>query len=208
MDAAHGRGRWGFAPVETEVPLSLEGSEASPAAWWNGTFDGLTERYGSLHLSIAGELFGLYAPLREAFDLEGPERWAPDPRSPKEMAALRDRPEPGRFEPTVSRPGCPTSRSIAAPARLPSPRQARPVKVAAYQAPLLPPGSTEPSVAVPLIREQVRRGEVEGVEILCCPEAMLGGLADDGTPPERCCCVACPESPSVARRMAWSAGAA
>jgi predicted amidohydrolase len=37
-----------------------------------------------------------------------------------------------------------------------------------------------------LIREQVRRGEVEGVEILCCPEAMLGGLADDGTPPERC----------------------
>src|SRR5262245_19683611 len=29
-----------------------------------------------------------------------------------------------------------------------------------------------------LIREQVRRCESAGVEILCCPEGMLGGLAD------------------------------
>ena len=31
---------------------------------------------------------------------------------------------------------------------------------------------------VDLIREQVRRCEVAGVEILCCPEAVIGGLAD------------------------------
>lgn len=49
------------------------------------------------------------------------------------------------------------------------------MKVAAYQAPLLPIGSME---AVDLIRERVRRCEAEGVEILCCPEAVLGGLAD------------------------------
>jgi len=50
------------------------------------------------------------------------------------------------------------------------------VRVAAYQAPLLPSGSTE--VAVRLIRERVERCESEGVEILCCPEGVLGGLAD------------------------------
>lgn len=49
------------------------------------------------------------------------------------------------------------------------------MKVAAYQAPLLPGGSSE---AIGLIREQVERCEAEGVEILCCPEAVLGGLAD------------------------------
>lgn len=32
--------------------------------------------------------------------------------------------------------------------------------------------------AVELIRERVRCCEAEGVEILCCPEAVLGGLAD------------------------------
>jgi 5-aminopentanamidase len=32
--------------------------------------------------------------------------------------------------------------------------------------------------AVELIRKQVARCEAEGVEILCCPEAILGGLAD------------------------------
>jgi predicted amidohydrolase len=48
--------------------------------------------------------------------------------------------------------------------------------VAAYQAPLLPPGSTE--VALGLIRERVEWCESEGVEILCCPEGVLGGLAD------------------------------
>jgi 5-aminopentanamidase len=50
------------------------------------------------------------------------------------------------------------------------------VRVAAYQAPLLPPGSTE--VALRLIREQIERCESEGVEVLCCPEGVLGGLAD------------------------------
>jgi predicted amidohydrolase len=49
------------------------------------------------------------------------------------------------------------------------------VKVAAYQAPLAACGSME---VVGLIREQVRRCESAGVEILCCPEAVIGGLAD------------------------------
>ncbi|HSS76062.1 MAG TPA: carbon-nitrogen hydrolase family protein [Thermoanaerobaculia bacterium] len=49
------------------------------------------------------------------------------------------------------------------------------MKVAAYQAPLLPSGSME---AVKLIRKRVEWCEAEGVEILCCPEAVLGGLAD------------------------------
>src|SRR4030095_2663527 len=55
------------------------------------------------------------------------------------------------------------------------------LKVAAYQAPLLPSGST--NVAVSLIREQVQWCESEGVEILCCPEGVLGGLADYATQP-------------------------
>lgn len=50
------------------------------------------------------------------------------------------------------------------------------MKVGAYQAPLLPSGSTE--VALRLIRERVEWCESEGVKILCCPEAVLGGLAD------------------------------
>jgi 5-aminopentanamidase len=49
------------------------------------------------------------------------------------------------------------------------------VKIAAYQAPLLPAGSME---AVELIRARVAWCEAQGVEILCCPEAILGGLAD------------------------------
>jgi 5-aminopentanamidase len=49
------------------------------------------------------------------------------------------------------------------------------MKVAAYQAPLLPDGSME---AINFIAEQVRACEAVGVEILCCPEAVLGGLAD------------------------------
>ena len=55
------------------------------------------------------------------------------------------------------------------------------MKVAAYQAPLLPSGSTD--VAVRLIRERVEWCESEGVEILCCPEGVLGGLADYATQP-------------------------
>jgi len=48
-------------------------------------------------------------------------------------------------------------------------------KVAAYQAPLLPSGSME---AIGLIAAQVRTCESIGVTFLCCPEGILGGLAD------------------------------
>ena len=54
------------------------------------------------------------------------------------------------------------------------------MKVAAYQAPLLPGGSME---ALDLIRDRVKWCETEGVDILCCPEAVLGGLADDAECP-------------------------
>jgi 5-aminopentanamidase len=49
------------------------------------------------------------------------------------------------------------------------------MKVAAYQAPLLSGGSME---AIELIQKRVKWLESEGVTILCCPEAILGGLAD------------------------------
>src|SRR5688572_18049745 len=49
------------------------------------------------------------------------------------------------------------------------------MKVAAYQAPLEACYSND---AVALIGEQVRRCEAEDVELLCCPEGSLGGLAD------------------------------
>ena len=55
------------------------------------------------------------------------------------------------------------------------------IRVAAYQAPLLEPGSME---AIAPIREQVQVCETRGVRILCCPEAVLGGLADDSPRPE------------------------
>jgi predicted amidohydrolase len=50
------------------------------------------------------------------------------------------------------------------------------LKVAAYQAPLLPSGSTHH--ALTLIRHRITCCESEGIDILCCPEAVLGGLAD------------------------------
>ncbi len=56
------------------------------------------------------------------------------------------------------------------------------MKVAAYQAPLLAAGSMD---ALDLIRTRVRACEVEGVAILCCPEAILGGLADQIGEPAR-----------------------
>ncbi len=56
------------------------------------------------------------------------------------------------------------------------------VKVAAYQAPLLAEGSRD---ALSLIRERVRECETIGVSILCCPEAILGGLADNSRHPAR-----------------------
>jgi predicted amidohydrolase len=55
------------------------------------------------------------------------------------------------------------------------------LKAAAYQAPLLPAGST---AALELIRDRVKWCETEGVDILCCPEAVLGGLADDAECPD------------------------
>ena len=54
------------------------------------------------------------------------------------------------------------------------------MKVAAYQAPLLRSGSLE---AVDLIRTRVEWCESHGVVILCCPEAILGGLADYAADP-------------------------
>lgn len=55
------------------------------------------------------------------------------------------------------------------------------MRVAAYQAPLLPAGSLE---AIRLIRKQVSLCEARRVDILCCPEAILGGLADDAQRPQ------------------------
>ena len=49
------------------------------------------------------------------------------------------------------------------------------MKIAAYQAPMLHCGSME---SLDLIRKQIDWCQSEGVEILCCPEAILGGLAD------------------------------
>ncbi len=54
------------------------------------------------------------------------------------------------------------------------------MKLAAYQAPLLPAGSMK---ALELIRDRVKWCEREDVQILCCPEAVLGGLADDAEHP-------------------------
>jgi predicted amidohydrolase len=54
------------------------------------------------------------------------------------------------------------------------------MKVAAYQAPLRAISSTE---MVGLLRAQVEWCESEGVEILCCPEGVLGGLADYASRP-------------------------
>jgi predicted amidohydrolase len=56
------------------------------------------------------------------------------------------------------------------------------MKIAAYQCPLLGPASMG---AVDLICERVRWCEAHGVEILCCPEAVLGGLADYAQDPAR-----------------------
>jgi predicted amidohydrolase len=54
------------------------------------------------------------------------------------------------------------------------------VKVAAYQAPL--DACRSPHI-LDLLAEQVEACESGGVEILCCPEAVLGGLADYSTRP-------------------------
>jgi predicted amidohydrolase len=59
------------------------------------------------------------------------------------------------------------------------------LKVAAYQAQLLAPGSLRE--AMDLVRECVARCESAGISILCCPEAILGGLADYCEPQDRRC---------------------
>ncbi len=55
------------------------------------------------------------------------------------------------------------------------------MRVAAYQAPLLTAGMD----ALDLVRTQVKRCESECVTILCCPEAILGGLADNHPNPSQ-----------------------
>lgn len=54
------------------------------------------------------------------------------------------------------------------------------MKVAAYQVPLSATGSME---VLGLIRQQVVYCESKGIEILCCPEGVLGGLADYASSP-------------------------
>jgi 5-aminopentanamidase len=56
------------------------------------------------------------------------------------------------------------------------------MKVAAYQAPLLNAGSMD---ALALIRRRIEQCEAENVAFLCCPAAMLGGLADYSNDPTR-----------------------
>ena len=56
------------------------------------------------------------------------------------------------------------------------------MRVAAYQAPLLLPGSMDTLELIPM---QVRRCETERVRILCCPEAILAGVADNYPNPSR-----------------------
>ena len=50
------------------------------------------------------------------------------------------------------------------------------MRVAAYQAPYLPFGSWD---AVDLMASQLIACESAGVELLCCPEAIIGGLAHE-----------------------------
>jgi predicted amidohydrolase len=54
------------------------------------------------------------------------------------------------------------------------------MRIAAYQMPL---AATQGRDALPLIEDCVRRCEREGVDLLLCPEAALGGLADDVASP-------------------------
>ncbi|MBV9107925.1 MAG: carbon-nitrogen hydrolase family protein [Gemmatimonadetes bacterium] len=56
------------------------------------------------------------------------------------------------------------------------------MRVAAYQAPL---AATRSPDVIRLLAGQVARCEADGVEILCCPEGVLGGLADYVEPEHR-----------------------
>lgn len=55
------------------------------------------------------------------------------------------------------------------------------MKLAAYQAPLLPAGAIDQALI--LIRDRVAGCEARGIAILCCPEGFLGGLADHVSDP-------------------------
>jgi 5-aminopentanamidase len=55
------------------------------------------------------------------------------------------------------------------------------MKLAAYHAPLLPTGSF---AAIDLIKKQVDECERQDISFLCCPEAILGGLADNHPTPK------------------------
>ena len=54
------------------------------------------------------------------------------------------------------------------------------MKVAAYQAPLRPAGAMD---VMADLQKRVRSCEANGTKLLCFPEAVLGGLADDLTSP-------------------------
>lgn len=54
------------------------------------------------------------------------------------------------------------------------------MKLAAYQAPLLPAGSMAP---LDQLARKIRWCEAQAIDLLCCPEAILGGLADDAEIP-------------------------
>src|SRR5215471_12912833 len=56
------------------------------------------------------------------------------------------------------------------------------MKVAAYQTPLLAEGSMD---AIELMQQRVHECEANGISVLCCPEAILGGLADFSDNPGR-----------------------
>lgn len=56
------------------------------------------------------------------------------------------------------------------------------MKVAALQAPLPTAGTAD---GLALIRRAVDQCEAEGVTILCCPEAVVGGLADYAADPQQ-----------------------
>jgi predicted amidohydrolase len=61
-------------------------------------------------------------------------------------------------------------------------RRRKAVRVAAYQAPL---SATRSPDLLHLLAEQVARCEAAGVEVLCLPEGILGGLADYVEPADR-----------------------
>jgi len=56
------------------------------------------------------------------------------------------------------------------------------MKVAAYQAPL---AACADAGVISLVRRQLDRCEALGVQLLCCPEGLLGGLADYVEHPDR-----------------------